>query len=147
MCHVIISDHVVERRMSLLLNAADFEIERLTETDALLAAFQDHPVFTGCKRWLDLDIVHFHALIINMLKICADQPPTEAANQMPPLVVRLSLLLCSLINLIQRRTGSVIELLRVNRIGADEVLYDYSARLDIVFVPPKTGLRVVIDNA
>lgn len=148
-CQVVISDYVIERRMTLLLDAGDFNVQadRWEEADALLTAFRDHPFFEGCTRWADLSISHFHALIVNMLKICADHRETEAANRLHPMILRLSFLLCSMINLMQQRTGSVIDLLRVNRVGSDDVLYDYSARLELTLAPPKIGLRVVIDNA
>jgi hypothetical protein len=149
MTQVIISDYVVERRMVLMLDASDFKshAKRWDEPDSLLVAFKDHPFFGGCERWSDLNIPHFHALIINMLKICADHHDMDVVKPNHPTVQRLSFLICSLINLLQQSTGSIIDLLRVNRVGRDDVLYDYSARLDVVFSPPKKGLRVVIDNA
>ena len=148
-CQVIISDYLIERRMAYLLDAGDFNMQstRKDHTDSLLAIFRDHPFFEGCTSWDDLDIVHFHALIVNMLKISAEHNDIEVANKHHPTVLRLTFFLCSLINLIQVRTGSVIDLLRVNRVGHSDVLYDYSARLDIIFTSPKAaGLRVVIDN-
>lgn len=132
----------------MVLDATDFRIQadRWGEADPLLTAFREHPFFEGCHRWADLNISHFHALIVNMLKICADHQEADAANRSHPMILRLSFLLCSLISLLQQRTDSVIDLLRVSRVGRDDVLYDYSARLDVVFTIPKTGLRVVIDN-
>jgi hypothetical protein len=148
-CQVIISDYIIERRMAYLLDANDFNVQmnRGAHTDALLAIFRDHPFFEGCTTWDDLDIMHFHALIVNMLKISAEHSDAEVADKNHPTVLRLTFFLCSMINLLQIRTGSVVDLLRVNRVGQADVLYDYSARLDIVFAQPKsTGLRVVIDN-
>jgi hypothetical protein len=147
-CQVIISDHVINRRMTLSLDAGDFALQaaQWQKTDALLSAFCDHPFFAGCDHWDDLTLTHFHVLIINMLKICADHHDTEANNRAHPIVLRLNFLLCSLIDFLQQRSGSIIDLLRVNRVGNNEVLYDYSARLNVIFAPTKTGLRVVIDN-
>jgi hypothetical protein len=149
MCQVIISDYIIERRMAYLLDSSDFntQINRGSQTDALLAIFRDHAFFEGCKTWADLDIIHFHALIVNMLKISAEHSDVEVADKNHPTVLRLTFFLCSMINLLQTRTGSIVDLLRVNRVGHSDVLYDYSARLDVVMALPKTtGLRVVIDN-
>jgi hypothetical protein len=149
MTQVIISDYIVQRRMVLILDADDFaaHAKRWHQTDALLSAFKDHPFFGGCEQWSDLKVTHFHALIINMLKIWSSQPDMDEVKPSHATVQRLNFLICSLINLLQQSTGSIIDLLRINRVGRDDVLYDYCARLDVVFSPPKTGLRVVIDNA
>lgn len=149
MTQVIISDYVVERRMIYLLETADFDAQvvRWEQTDPLLATFSDHPFFIGCKQWSDLKIMHFHALIINMVKIVASHSDAEIADKMHPSIYRLTFFLCSLISLIQQQTGSTIDLFRVNRVGRDDVVYDYSARLDVIVAVPKSGLRLVIDNA
>jgi hypothetical protein len=149
-CQVIISDYIVERRITLLLDASDFNLqaEHWGEADPVLMAFRNHPFFEGCTTWSDLNTTHFHALIINVLKICANNATTETStSRSNPMILRLSFLLCSLISLIQSRSGCIIDLLRVNRVGRDDVFYDYNARLDITITPPKPGLRVVIDNA
>jgi hypothetical protein len=148
-CQVIISDYLIERRMSYLLDANDFamQIDRGDHGDTLLSIFQGHPFFDGCSKWSDLDIMHFHALIVNMLKISAEHSDKEVADKNHPTVLRLTFFFCSMISLLQSRTGSIIDLLRVNRVGQVDVLYDYSARLDIGFaVPRPINLRVVIDN-
>jgi hypothetical protein len=149
MTEVIISDYLAERRMVVNLDANDFKRHKecWTERDALLILFKDHPFFHGSERWCDLSMGQFHVLIINMLKICADHQETEVRDPNNPAVRRLTFLLCSLIYLLQGDSHSTIDLLRVSRVGREEVFYDYSARLDVTINrPQKTGLRIVINN-
>jgi hypothetical protein len=147
-CQIILSDYVIERRMVFLLDANDFAAQhaRWQESDHLLDSFQSHPFFQNCQHWCDLSLAQFHTLIINMITISAQHSELEIANKEHPTIMRLTFFLCALVTVLQKSTGSVIDLLRVNRIGPTDVLYDYSARLDIAITPPKATLRVVIDN-
>lgn len=146
-CQVVLSDYVIERRMVFLLDTNDFAEQRVRweQPDSLLDTFQTHPFFKGCKHWSDLSLAQFHALIINMLTISAQHSEAEITDKNHPTIVRLMFFLCSLVVLLQRN-GSSIDLLRVNRIGQTDIMYDFSGRLDVVFIPPRTNLRVVIDN-
>ena len=147
-CHVVISDYLIERRMAFTLDAADFlaQASRRESSDPLLDTFADHPFFAGCKRWSDLSQTQFHALIINMIKISADHSDTDVADKAHPTMQRLIFFLCCLVRMIEDRSASVLDLLRVYRVSRDDVVYDYTARLEVAFTPPRTSLRVVIDN-
>lgn len=148
-CQIVISDYLIERRMVYLLDDDDFSHyqSHINDTDALLLLFRDHAFFAGCTRWCELKLEHLHVLIINMLKISAKHSNAEVANKKHATIVRLSFLFCALVRRIEDATGSSIDLLRVARIGPEDVAYDYCARLDVqISSKPKTQLRVVIDN-
>jgi hypothetical protein len=148
-CQVIISDYVAERRLIFVLDQHDFaaQRQRWQQPDDVLTMCTGHPFFAGCTDWATLEIKHFHALIVNVVSLCGEQTAQAINERTHPLVARLLFLLCSLISVLESRTGSTIDVLRLNRVRADDVLYEYSARLDVLMAPPPhSTLRVVIDN-
>lgn len=148
-CHVVIHDFEVGRRMLYVLDDEDFAIQQALwhQSDALLTTLQNHSFFAGHACWCDLEIKHFHVMIVNILKMLSSLDDETRGDQANPLVRRLAFVLCCLISVIQERTGSIIELLRVNRVMNNDVIYDYNATLDVTIEPmPGTGLKVVIDN-
>ena len=123
----------------------DFQIQQnqMTDTDELLTSVQNHDLFAGKTRWCDLEIKHFHIMIVNILRMLGKTDDTVRANDANPLVVRLTFFLCAFIKLLQENSGSSIDLLRVNRVSDDDVVYDYTATLDVKIAPIKSGLKVV----
>ena len=149
-CHVTINDFEIGRRMVYILDDDDFRIQQKmwSDTDDLLLALQPNALFAGRTRWCDLDIRHFHVMIVNMLKMLGNMDEFVRNNNKSQPVMRLAFFLCGLIALLQDQTGSVVELLRMNRISVDDVVYDYSASLDVKIVAsgPRMGLKLVVDN-
>lgn len=150
-CHVIINDFEIGRRMLYVLEDADFayRTEIWNNTDELLITIQKNELFSGKTHWCDLDIKHFHAMILNMLKIMGNLDDNSRGDKTNPLVVRLTFFLCSLVSLIQDKTGSIIEMMKINRISPSDIVYDYHATLDVKIAPSmphNTNLKVVVDN-
>lgn len=149
-CHVIINDFEISRRMKYVLDDMDFDRQRTLwhDTDELLIAAQSHDLFKGRTRWSQLEIKHFHIMIVNMLKILSAMNDEARGDKTNAAVMRLAFFLCSLIFLLQEKTGYQIELLRVNRVSPADVVYDFNASLDVKIEPviSHSGLKVVIDN-
>jgi hypothetical protein len=147
-CQVVISDYVAERRMIFVLEDDDFSEcdARQGDSDELLHLFCNHPFFAGCKCWRDLTLEHYHALIINILKISARHSDHDVTDKSHATIRRLTFFLCALVARLESASDSRIDLLRVARIAAEDVTYDYSARLDIKITRPQRTLRIVIDN-
>jgi hypothetical protein len=150
LCHVIINDFEIGRRMLYVLEDADFENKKTIwqDTDDLLQRVQKNELFHGKLHWCDLDIKHFHVMIVNMLKIMGSMDDMARGDKKNPLVVRLTFLLCGLVCLIQDKTDSMIEMFKINRITSNDVVYDYNATLDVKIMPstPPTNLKVIVDN-
>jgi hypothetical protein len=53
-----------------------------------------------------------------------------------------------LVHLLQDKSESIIEMMKINRITSNDVVYDYSATLDVKIIPsaPHKNLKVVVDN-
>jgi hypothetical protein len=149
-CQVIIYDFEIERRMIYVLDDDDFVLQeqQWEHGDPLLAAMQNNPIFAGKLRWSDLDLMHFHVLILNILKILATMRDSQRSEKNNPAVLRLTFFLCGLVTLIQQRSHSLVELLRIKRLARDNLIYDYTATLDVTTLPSpaKSPLRIVIDN-
>ena len=149
-CHVIINDFEIGRRMLYVLEDADFETKNSawSNTDDLLSSIQNNELFHGKLHWCDLDIRHFHVMIVNMLKIMGKMDDISRADKTNPLVIRLTFFLCALISLIQDKTGSIIEMMKVIRVTPNDVVYDYNATLDVKIMPSSihTNLKVIVDN-
>ncbi len=148
-CNVIINDFEIGRRMVCILQDADFDHQKSVweETDDLLAALQKHDLFKNRLKWSDLNIEHFHVMIVNILKMLSTHDDSVRADKDHAIVRRLTFFLCGLITHLQQKGGKV-ELLKVNRVTGDNVFYDYSASLEVKLEPQPThtGLKVIIDN-
>ncbi len=147
-CHVIINDFEIGRKVIYVLNDDDFAIyqNKAHDTDKLLLALQKNEMFQGKTRWCDLDIKHFHVMVVNMLIILGKMSDDVCRDQSSITVQRLTFLLCGLISFLHDKTNSYIELFRINRVSYDDVAYNYSASLDIVIDRPGAGLKVIINN-
>jgi hypothetical protein len=149
---VIINDFVTDRRVAILFNHpqdfqrvdAYWEIEDklLVELDAANDVFKDR------RRWCDLTPTHFRFLIMETLNKMACLTDDEQADQTNPTMASLTFLLTGFIKMLELRTESTLELMRLNRLGDAEVLYDYSGSINMHLdsIRPKKGLRVIVDN-
>jgi len=148
-CNVVINDFEIGRRMVCVLQDSDFDHQKniWEDTDDLLMALQKHDLFKNRTKWSDLEIKHFHVMIVNILKMLSSYDDSVRADKDHAIVRRLTFFLCGLITHIQQ-TGCKIELLKVNRVTGDNVFYDYNASLEVKLEPQPThtGLKVIIDN-
>jgi hypothetical protein len=147
-CHVVINDFETGQRIRYVLDDSDFKIQEdcWDHTDDVLIALQHTDMFRDKLHWCDLDIQHFHVMIVNLIRIIGDMPEETRSDKTSAPVMRLAFFLCGLIVLLQRN-GSVVDFLRLNRVSPDDVVYDYTASLSVVVDrPPPRGLKVIIDN-
>lgn len=146
MTEVIIYDYYTKQRMIYTLTPQDFAeyTERCGQSDKLLVAFQEHSFFKGCRYWGDLELRHLHVMIVNVLKIIDEVPDEQRINPANRALQSLTFLLCALIGRL-RRKDIHIDLLRVNRMTIDDVVYDFCATLDIeIEKTPAPSLRLVV---
>lgn len=151
MTTVVINDLSADQRHVILFNRPDDfqQADAFWETEnQLLLDLQHTDFFIGRKRWCDLDPQHFRFLLMNNLSKVAALP---VDHQVPDNEVMRSLtfLLSALIKCLENRTQSTIELMRLNRLAEREVLYDFSASVNLHLddnMPPRKGLRVIVDN-
>lgn len=151
MTTVILNDFVGDRRTAILFNYpqdfaridANWEIE-----DKLLSALAHHDAFKNHKRWCDLSPTHFRFLIMSCLNKVAGLTDEEQSDQHNPVMSDLTFLLTGFIKCLESRTESTLELMRINRLGEHEVLYDYAGSINMHLdsLRPKSGLRVIVDN-
>lgn len=149
-CQVAINDYKIGCRMVYVLEDYDFNIQRhvWNNTDELLMALQGNALFAGRTHWVDLELQHFHVMIVNILRLMSGLTDADRGNRSHGLVKRLTFLLCGFICVLQDQSESTVELLRVNRVSDTDVLYDFNATLEVnVTTPiPKLGLKLVVDK-
>lgn len=152
MTTVVINDLAADQRHVILFNRPhDFQrADAFWENeDPLLLELQHTDFFIGRKRWTDLDPQHFRFLLMNNLSKVAAVPVEDQLDPGNPAMSSLTFLLSALIKCLERRTQSTIELMRLNRLAEHEVLYDFSASVNLHLddkKPPRKGLRVIVDN-
>lgn len=146
---IIINDYPTDRRTQLVFTPDDFEIveNNWEETDRLLMGLREVDQFKGRERWCDLDPTHWRILILsNLVKAAAlDEETSRDAGH--PVIKSLHFLIAGLIVCLELRSESKIELMHINRVGNDEVAYDYAACLNMAVDRLRpTSFRVVVDN-
>lgn len=151
MTTVVINDFETNRNTAILFNKPhDFErADAFWETeDKLLVGLQEQAFFKDRTRWCDLDPTHFRFLLLDNLNKMAALNDAEQADPSNPVMASLTFLLTSFIKCLEERTESTVEMMKLNRIGENEVLYDYvcSMNMQLDFSRPKKGLRVIVDN-
>lgn len=151
MTTVIINDFETDRRMEILFNyPQDFEqIDTHWEKeDKLLVDMQGNDFFKGHSRWCDLNPTHYRFLLaatLNKVSMLSDEQQGDSLNQT---MATLTFVITGFIKCMEERTESSLELMRINRIGENEILYDYSGSVNMHLDTSrrKKGLRVIVDN-
>jgi hypothetical protein len=149
---VVINDFVSDRRTAILFtHPHDFQqIESYWETeDKLLVGLdQTNESFKGRRRWCDLTPTHFRFLIMENLNKVSALSDNDQADPANPTMASLTFLLTGFIKKLELVTESTLELMKINRLGETEVLYDYSGSINMHLesLRPKNGLRVIVDN-
>lgn len=151
MTTVILNDFIGDRRMAILFNYpqdfvrinANWEVE-----DKLLTSLSNNEAFKDNKRWCDLSPTHYRFLIMSCLNKVVLLTDEEQADQHHPAMADLTFLLTGFIKCLETRTESTLELMRINRLGEHEILYDYAGSINMHLdsLRPKSGLRVIVDN-
>ena len=152
MTTVVINDLATDQRHVILFNRPD-DFQRADaywdNEHPLLMDLQHTDFFIGRKRWADLNPQHFRFLLMNNLSKVAALNTEEQDDPENAVMSSLTFLLSALIKCLEQRTESTIELMRLNRLAEHEVLYDFSASVNLHLhdkVPPRKGLRVIVDN-
>jgi hypothetical protein len=148
---VIINDFSLDRRTAIMFNhPQDFvQIEANWEReDKLLRDLGGTEAFQGKTRWCDLTPSHFRFLIMAALTKVADIPETESTQPGNQEMATLTFLLTGFIKCLEDRTESTIDLMRINRLSEDEILYDYAGSINMHFdsFRSKKKLRVIIEH-
>jgi hypothetical protein len=151
MTTVILNDFVTDSRTAILFNyPQDFQrVNTFWETeDQLLTNLQGNEAFKDRTRWCDLSPTHFRFLIMSNLNKVSALNDDERGDPNNIIMASLTFLLTGFIKCLETRTESTLELMRINRLGDHEVLYDYagSINMSLESLRPKSGLRVIVDN-
>lgn len=148
-CQIVLWDFSIDRKSVYVLDDKDFDFQRSRwhAGDPLLDSLQDKALFRGKQRWCDLELHHFHLMVVNMLNIMSTATDAHCASPTEPMTIRLVFFLCCLVSILQERTTGTIDLIRIYRLGRHHVTYELSAAVTMSFDPPPArGLRVVVDN-
>jgi hypothetical protein len=147
---VIVNDFVTDRRTVTMLDGSHFErMEAVWEhEDQILIDMQGNDFFAGRRRWCDLNPTHYRLMVTRNLTIAAGITDAERTDPNHPVIRSLHLLMAGLVICLQRRSECLIELMRIARIGENEVSFDFAASLNMAvdLQKPKNGLRIIVDN-
>jgi hypothetical protein len=146
----VINDFVSDRRTEITFNhpqdfvraEAQWEME-----DPLLTKLQNTDAFRGMTRWCDLNPVHYRFLLSSILDKVSKLSDEDQSDPMNEAMVNLTFCLTLMIKCLEDRSESVIELMHINRLGDKEVLYDFTATVNMqIDLRPKRGFKVIVDN-
>lgn len=148
---VVLLDHEDGHRAEITLGQDDHEeLDAVwTKPDRLLVELQSNEFFAGRSRWCDLDPWHYTQLIErNMAKLTA-LSLLDRGDPRNPVVHSMTGLLTGLVRCLEERCQCIVELLRVTRVHATAVTFDYTATMNHAVMSPRrpVGFKVVVDNA
>lgn len=148
---ILIDDYLNNERYYLALSEGDMAIvdDNWENRDILLVDLSNTTVFRDLTRWYELKPFHFKILItrnfihLDGLKVVQKHDPRH------PVVRSLKFLIGGLIKCLVENASSRIEFLKITRMTAEDICFDYHAslllHLENASIPDK-GLRVVVDN-
>ena len=114
-----------------------------------LQRFQTLDAFKGYKRWADLKPGHFRILITRMIQKVSALSEAERVDTNKIEVGALTILILAYVRCLEHRTGSQIDLFKINVISATNLNFEFSAEVDLAFdVPqPRAELfKIAVDN-
>ncbi len=135
---VFLNDFLTKRRTGVTFTENDFlhVDQKWNEEDQQLLALQSVEVFTGLLRYSELQTEHLRVLLQSALTHYAKLSDGERAEPTHPTTALVSFLLLALIKRLETSTGSIVELLRVNRVSEYDIAFDFSATMDMNFAKP-----------
>lgn len=147
---IIITDFEIDKRIYINLEQEDFDfIKKVWNTeDKLLVELQDSPIFENKTKWSDLSPMHYRLMILKNLSLMVALTNEERMDFLNPTIKSLRFLLSALVYSLEMKSESLVELMRITRINDMQVIFDYSANINICFEKqiPNNKLRVVVDN-
>lgn len=152
MTTVVINDLVADQRhVVTFARPTDFQrADAYWETeDKLLVGLQHTVQFAGRKRWCDLTPNNYRFLIMNNLSKVSALSLEEQNDPKNEVMMSMTLLLTAFIRCLELRTESTVELMKLIRLADHEVLYDFSASINLHIdgkKAPKKKLRVIVNN-
>lgn len=153
---VFLNDYVARRRTGIGFSADDYKTVNSCwhEDDQRLLALQSLQAFRGYTKWSQCKTEHFRVLLMRTIDIMDDLTDEDRMDANNPIITTFNFLLLGLVNCIEISTGSTLEVLRLNRISKDDMLFDFSATMDLSFALPSPRepgdegdpFKIVIDN-
>jgi len=150
---VIINDYEIDTRIQITFSENDFSVVKSywNQTDSLLQDLITWEPFVGRETWDDLDPTHWRVLIISNLTKMKNLSDSDRKDENNAVVKSLNFLICGLIICLEKRAECKIELMHINRVKEREVVYDFSAGLNMAIdLPTKkkkdSTFSVIVDN-
>ena len=149
MTSFIINDFTNNRRIDTILNPHTIVPPVWQHGDRILTDMQSNPFFAGRNRWCDLDPSHYRLMIIRNLTIVSEFSDTDRADLNNPAIKSLHFLLSALVYLLEMRTDTTIEFMKINRINDRSATFDYACSLNLYIdkpIEPANVLKIIVDN-
>lgn len=150
---VFLNDYVSDRRVSITFKADDYDAidEHWEEEDQRLLSYQHLEPFKGRTRYCDLGTQHLRVMIQQVLLHYTGLNDQDRADDYHPVVKLLNHLLLSLIRRIETSTDTSVEILHVHRISEQNIVFDFTAAMNMNFIKPKPKedhdpFTIVVDN-
>jgi hypothetical protein len=143
---------VINRRFFVNIEKEDFDVIEMfwNNSDKLLDDLQKNYFFEGKKNWCDLSPTHYRLLITQNLTKVAQLSEVDRSDKDNGTVRSLRFLISALIYCLETRAESLVETMKINRLDEYQVIFDYSANINIplsISKPEeKKPFTVVVDN-
>ncbi len=147
----IVDDYVLRRRTSMLfgeINMADV-ISKWDLEDDMLISLDRIEVFSGIRKWSQLDPLHWRLLICNTMNQRDKYvDPDKFNDDSEKIVATLYFMIMGLIHCMQLRSTGAVDNIRVMRISEIDVTFEFIITMipEKKKQPPPSGLQVVVDN-
>lgn len=147
---VHVNDHPGNTRMSITFAQADFDLidaEWESSDETLIALDSLAPAFRGYTKWSLLRTEHYRVLIQRTMLVMEALSASERADAENHVVKTFNAMLLRMLRKIEETTGSTIEFMRIHRLTAKDIVFDFAATMNMNFgpPPPAPGLEQVED--
>lgn len=149
--NAILNDYPCETKSIICFSDDDFKKVDNTwscPNDPQLMKLQSLECFAGYTRWSDVTPDHFRLLIMRLLQIVSKLDEVERTDSQRLEVGALSFLILAYVRCLELRTGSTIEIFKINVLSALNVSFSFHAEVELAFEPPKpmNPFSIVVDN-
>lgn len=136
---VHLNDYPANKRMSITFGQSDFDIiaKDWNDTDDTLKALDEMTeAFRGYTKWSMLRTEHYRVLLQRAMIVMESLSVNEREDAEHHVVKTFNTLLLRLIKRLSEDTGASIEFMRVHRMSHKEIVFDFSASMNMNFGPP-----------
>lgn len=148
---VYLNDYPANKKMSVMFSQHDYDIiarDWDDEDETLKALERVSDAFSGYTKWSTLRTEHYRVLMQRSMIVLESLSVTERQDADNFVVKTFNSLLLRMVKRIEADTGVTIEFMRIHRVAHDQIVWDFSATMNMTFdKPPPHKDAVPVDDS